>query len=96
MVTCGRFTRSAVVIMLAPSATAIGRRVVLAKVGIMETRKPEDIAWCQECGRYYNPMVSHACVDVKIKSDQRALERWLGRWKIQEEVNDGSRAGDNP
>ncbi len=48
-------------------------------------RPGEDIQWCDECGRYFNPKVPHECVDRRVKDNQRALEVFLGRYKIVEE-----------
>jgi hypothetical protein len=84
MVTCGKLMPAFA--FVTPLCKGKGRRVVLAKVGIMEAKKPgEDIKWCEECGRYYDPKFEHECNMSKIKANRRDLERWLGRYKVKEE-----------
>ena len=45
----------------------------------------ENIKWCHDCGRYYNPKSEHECVTKEIKANRESLETWLGRYKIREE-----------
>ena len=50
-----------------------------------QVSKPgEDIKWCSECERYYNPKSVHECVDKIIKENQHKLEKFLGRYKVKE------------
>jgi hypothetical protein len=84
MITCGRLTPAFA--FVTPLCKGKGRQVVLAKVGIMETKKPgEDIKWCAECGRYFDPKFPHECNASAILANRHSLERWLGRYKIKEE-----------
>ena len=86
MVTCGK--RMPAIAYVTPLCKGKGRRVVLAKVGIMATdasRPGENVQWCKECGRYYNAEFTHECNMQKIETSRVALERWLKRYKIKSE-----------
>lgn len=64
----------------------VGRRVVLARLGMSTYySKPDDIQWCHECGRYYNPKTPHECNAKRVNENRESLERFLKRFKVKEE-----------
>lgn len=84
MLTCRDLPRTYSVIT--PLARGLGRHYVLARIGMSQVSKPnEDITWCEECGRYFNPKVGHACIEERIKDNRFKLEQFLGRYKVKGE-----------
>jgi len=64
----------------------IGRKVVEARIGMSShLQKPDDIKWCSECGRYYNPSSPHECNAKAINENRSSLEKFLKRYKVKEE-----------
>ena len=73
-------------IVARPLMYGLGREYFIVRIGMSQVHKPgEDIQWCSECERYVNTKAPHECVDRRIKENQRSLERFLGKFKIQGE-----------
>lgn len=50
----------------------------------MHMQKPEDIQWCHDCGRYYNPSTPHECNMKRVNENRDSLQRFLKRYKVKD------------
>lgn len=87
MLTCREMPRGGYVKIVArPLMYGLAREYFIVRIGMSNIHKPgEDIQWCSECERYFNPKAPHECVDKRIRENQRSLETFLGRYKVVEE-----------
>ncbi len=46
-------------------------------------KDPENVVWCDKCGRYFNADTGHKCIDDRIRESRVNLERWLGSYTIK-------------
>jgi len=82
---CGSVKRPTLNFVNDSICKGIGRKVVEARVGMSHIQKPEDIKWCSECGRYYNPTSPHECNAKAVNENRDSLERFLKRYKVHGE-----------